>query len=46
MIANLRDQDEDYMDFYNTGKEGTVDTEIGELFTAMGWQPVPYEQSE
>lgn len=45
MVANLRDQDEDYIDFYGSGNEGTIDSEIGELFTAMGWQAVPYEKT-
>ena len=44
MVAGLRDLDEGYLDFYCSGNEGTVDSEIGSLLQEMGWNPVPYEE--
>jgi len=38
IVADLRLQDEDYMDFYCAGKEGTVTDEIAEDFSRIGWR--------
>jgi hypothetical protein len=35
-VADIRNLDEDYMDFYCSGNEGRVDAEIEELFNANG----------
>lgn len=37
MIAKLRCQGEDYMDFYCSGREGTVTQEIREDLAELGW---------
>ena len=42
MVAELRNQEEEYLDFYCSGNEGIVDSEIGSLLGEMGWNPVPY----
>ena len=39
MIASLRHCGEDYMDFYCSGGEGTVDPEIQDDMLKLGWEP-------
>lgn len=43
LIAELRDHNEDYMDFYCSGQEGSVREDIAELMAARGWTPFEEE---
>lgn len=48
MIAQLRCQNEDYMDFYCSGNEGTVTQEVREDLADLGWfhQEWPSEKDD
>ena len=37
IVAELRNQDEDYLDFYCSGGEGIVQDDIAEDFARIGW---------
>lgn len=37
LVAEIRDRDEDYMDFYCTGNEGVIDAEVADAMEAHGW---------
>lgn len=43
VVANLRDLNEDYIDFYCSGREGIVTDEIAGELAALGWTWKPYE---
>ena len=38
IVAELRNQNEDYIDFYCSGGEGIVQDDIAEDFARIGWQ--------
>lgn len=40
--ADLRDLNEDYIDFYCSGGEGTVSDEVARELAALGWTWKPY----
>ena len=46
VIADLRQENEDYLDFYCAGNEGIVTEEIEQDLKILGWKPIPYEQVE
>lgn len=46
IVADLRDQNEDYLDFYCSGDEGVVYPEIAEALAAIGWRAVPIKEDE
>ena len=37
LVADLRNQNEAYLDYYCSGNEGTIDDEIAEEFAKLGW---------
>lgn len=39
LVAEIRGAGEDYLDFYCSGREGTVTDEIAEALSAHGWHP-------
>jgi hypothetical protein len=41
LIADIRDKDESYMDFYCSGNEGVIDPEVLEFFDSLGFFPQP-----
>ena len=41
LVAELRNIGEDYMDFYCSGNESSIDTEIEEDLQNLGWTVVP-----
>ena len=41
LVADLRDQGEDYIDFYCSGNEGNVTEEVRKIFNQLGWIPSP-----
>lgn len=46
IVATLRDQNEDYLDYYCSGDEGTVHPEIAEVLATIGWRSVPIAEDE
>jgi len=46
VVAELREETEDYMDFYCSGNEGKIDPEIRKVLHGMGWEPVPYKEPD
>lgn len=40
LVAEIRDQGEDYMDFYCSGNEGEVDECVAEDLASLGWIPL------
>jgi hypothetical protein len=42
LIAQLREQGEDYIDFYCSGNEGIVAPNVKEIFYNLGWIPSPW----
>jgi hypothetical protein len=42
VVADLRDLNEEYIDFYCSGREGTVTDEIAWELAALGWTWKPY----
>ena len=42
IVADLRDRGEEYIDFYCSGGEGTVTTEVAGELAALGWTWTPY----
>lgn len=43
LVADLRNKGEDYMDFYCSGNEGQVTSEIRNDLLNLGWVVKPYE---
>jgi hypothetical protein len=43
IVAQLRNENEDYMDYYCGGAEGSVFDEVEDLLGEMGWKPKFYE---
>jgi hypothetical protein len=43
IVAYLRDLNEDYMDFYCSGNEGTVTDEVATELATLGWTWEPYD---
>ena len=43
LVAEIRNVGEDYLDFYCSGREGTVDKEVKKLLNNLGWVAVPWE---
>jgi len=43
LVATIRGQGEDYLDFYCNGNEGKVSKEVNKLFNKAGWKQLPYE---
>lgn len=43
IVARLREQNEDYMDFYCSGNEDIVDPKVEEALGKLGWKPQPYD---
>ena len=43
LVAEIRDVDEGYLDFYCSGGEGFVSIEIEHLLNDLGWLPVPWK---
>ena len=43
LVAELRDMNEDYLDFYCSGKEGQIHTQIMADLAKLNWHPVPWE---
>lgn len=43
LVANLRNKNEDYLDFYCSGGEGTVAPEIRKALESLGWEPTEGE---
>lgn len=41
IVAELRDQNEGYMDFYCSGNEGHVSETVRSALAALGWTPEP-----
>jgi len=46
IVADLRFQKEDYLDFYCSGNEGVVHPEIAEALALIGWRAVPITNDE
>lgn len=50
IIADIRNRhyttNEDYMDFYCAGSEGTVSDTVKECFGRMGWEPYPWDNDD
>ena len=46
LIAKLRDQGEDYIDFYCSGDEGKVTDEVRKIFNQLGWIPSPWAKDK
>jgi len=46
LIARLRDQGEDYLDFYCSGNEGKVTEKIRKIFDDLGWLPSPWPDKD
>jgi len=46
LVADLRDQGENYMDFYCSGNEGFVSNKIAKILKDLGWQPLPWEDED
>lgn len=46
IVADLRDQNEDYVDFYCSDVAGVVYPEIAEALATIGWRAVPIEEDE
>jgi hypothetical protein len=44
LVANLRGQGEDYLDFYCSDREGTITDEVKHFFDASGWEPLPWKE--
>ena len=42
IVADLRDRGEEYIDFYCSGGEGTVTTEVAAELAKLGWTWTPY----
>lgn len=42
LVAGLRCEGEDYLDFYCGGNEGIIDKEIYNDLCELGWKPKPY----
>jgi hypothetical protein len=42
IVADLRTEGEDYMDFYCGGNEGFVNDEVREDLAKLGWHPSEY----
>ena len=42
LIADIREQGEDYIDFYCSGNEGKVTEKVREIFNELGWIPSPW----
>jgi hypothetical protein len=42
IVADLRDRGEEYIDFYCSGGEGTVTTEVATELATLGWTWTPY----
>lgn len=45
LIADIREQGEDYIDFYCSGKEGIVTDKVKNIFNQLGWIPSPWPQN-
>jgi hypothetical protein len=43
IVADLRDLNEDYIDFYCSGDEGIVADDIAVELGALGWSEGPYK---
>jgi hypothetical protein len=39
LVADLREQGEDYLDFYCSGGEGRVASDVREALAKLGWEP-------
>ena len=46
VVADLRNKDEGYLDFYCSGNEGVVDPEIEYDLGRLDWKVVPWEDGE
>jgi hypothetical protein len=42
LVARLRDNDENYMDFYCSGNEGKVRKDVLSDLKELGYKPIPY----
>jgi len=42
IVAQLRNNNEDYMDFYCNGNEGTVREDVLKDLHELGWSPKPW----
>jgi len=45
LVADIRDVDEDYLNFYCNGKEGIIDEEFAKDMEKLGWKPVVNKSS-
>lgn len=43
IVAELRNQGENYMDFYCSGNEGFVSERVRNVLGELGWEPKEYE---
>ncbi len=41
LVADLRGENEGYMDYYCSGVEGCVDPRVASLLNSLGWKPEP-----
>jgi hypothetical protein len=42
VVSGLRNEGEDYLDFYCSGGEGTITEEVGSVLSSLGWKPEWY----
>ena len=46
LVAEIREVDENYLDFFYSGGEGFVNIEIEHLLNDLGWLPIPWAERE
>ena len=42
IIAEIRNQGEDYLDFYCSGNEGVISSRLEIIYSSAGWEPFPW----
>jgi len=46
LIARIREQGEEYIDFYCSGKEGIITDQVKNMFNELGWVPSPWPEEK